>query len=67
MGGALSLPSPRAVNVQELENGEDSKTSLLQELQKEIDRLRLLSPGGQLKTCSEPRSLKMSQPITFFE
>ena len=63
----MTLPSPRAVDLQELENGEDSKTSLLQELQNEIDRLRLLSPGGQLKTCNEPLSLKMSQPITVFE
>ena len=41
--GGESLPSVQT----DSENTEERRTSLLDELQKEIDRLRLLSPTGQ--------------------
>lgn len=47
VGGAVLPPSSFRLDSQELQSEDDSKTSLLDELQKEIDRLRLRSPGGQ--------------------
>ena len=48
VGGDVTLPAPqRPRELQETRTGEEAQTSLLEELQKEIDRLRLLSPGGE--------------------
>ena len=46
VGGVITLPTPPKQEVQEQRSGEKTNTSLLEELQKEIDRLHLLSPGG---------------------
>ncbi|XP_068701525.1 uncharacterized protein [Montipora foliosa] len=64
VGGDVTLPSPLAVDLQELENGEDSKTSLLQELQKEIDRLRLLSPGGDVISLTDESEGRNDTSVT---
>ena len=47
MGGVRTLPTPQRQELPEPRSCEEEQTSLLDELQKEIDRLRLLSPGGQ--------------------
>lgn len=46
VGGAMLFSTPERQESQESPNPERSKTSLLDELQKEIDRLHLLNPGG---------------------
>ena len=46
VGGVVLPPSSGRLDSQELQSEDDAKTSLLDELQKEIDRLRLLSPTG---------------------
>ena len=57
VGGTVQervLPSPQlSIDSQESQNGEDSKTSLLDELQEEIDRLHLLSSQGQFNNFCE--------------
>lgn len=47
VGGAVLPPPSSRLDSQEPQSEDDSRTSLLDELQKEIDRLRLLSPTGQ--------------------
>ena len=47
VGGVMRMPSPPRQELPEPRSSDDKQTSLLDELQKEIDRLRLLSPGGQ--------------------
>ena len=47
VGGFMTLPTPQRQEMQEPRSHEETQTSLLDELQKEIDRLRLLSPEGQ--------------------
>ena len=48
VGGAVTLPTPqRPQELQETRTCEEAQTGLLEELQKEIDRLHLLSPGGE--------------------
>lgn len=46
VGGAMLFSTPERQESQESPNPERRQTSLLDELQKEIDRLRLLNPGG---------------------
>ena len=46
VGGAILFSTPERQESQESPNLERDQTSLLDELQKEIDRLRLLTPGG---------------------
>lgn len=46
VGGAITLPTLHRQEVQEQRSGEKTNTSLLEELQQEIDRLHLLSPAG---------------------
>ena len=46
VGGAILFSTPERQESQESPNPERDQTSLLDELQKEIDRLRLLNPGG---------------------
>ena len=46
VGGAMLFSTPERQESQESPNLERKQTSLLHELQKEIDRLHLLSPGG---------------------
>lgn len=48
VGGVVLPPSSGRLDSQELQSEDDAKTSLLDELQKEIDRLRLLSPTGDV-------------------
>ena len=53
VGGAMLFSTPERQESQESPNPERKQTSLLDELQKEIDRLHLLSPGGMfLHLCS---------------
>lgn len=46
VGGAMLFSTPERQESQESPNPERNQTSLLDELQKEIDRLHLLNPGG---------------------
>lgn len=46
VGGAMLFSTPERQESQEPPNLERKQTSLLDELQKEIDRLHLLNPGG---------------------
>ena len=46
VGGAMLFSTPERQESQESPNPERKQTSLLDELQKEIDRLHLLNPGG---------------------
>lgn len=44
--GGETLPSSHSEELRDSKNSEEKQTSLLDELQDEIDRLRLLSPNG---------------------
>ena len=45
--GGESLPTRQSQLLRDSRSSEEKRTSLLDELQKEIDRIRLLSPTGQ--------------------
>ena len=45
--GGETLPSSHSEELRDSNNSEEKQTSLLDELQDEIDRLRLLSPNGK--------------------
>ena len=69
VGGAMLFSTPERQESQESPNPERNQTSLLDELQKEIDRLRLLNPGGmclQLNTYLIPLYQNYLDPFCFY-
>ena len=69
VGGAILFSTPERQESQESSNPERKQTSLLDELQKEIDRLRLLNPGGvclQLNTYLIPLYQNYLDPFCFY-